>query len=128
MKKILLVLAVSLSGLIFSQHKFLDTPKLSEEDLKSEKSAKFGDVPAEILYRSYHFRIDYDGSLYKNIVSRVKIYNKDNAADYLNQEIAVYDDNRGSRETLSNLKANTYNFDIRTFVLSLLAVFLRNAM
>lgn len=111
MKKILLVLAVSLSGLIFSQHKFLDTPKLSEEDLKSEKSAKFGDVPAEILYRSYHFRIDYDGSLYKNIVSRVKIYNKDNAADYLNQEIAVYDDNRGSRETLSNLKANTYNFE-----------------
>ncbi len=111
MKKILLVLTASLSGLIFSQHKFLDTPKLSEEDLKSEKSAKFGDVPAEILYRSYHFRIDYDGSLYKNIVSRVKIYNKDNAADYLNQEIAVYDDNRGSRETLSNLKANTYNFE-----------------
>ena len=111
MKKILFVFAVSLSGMIFSQHKFLDTPKLSEEDLKSEKSAKFGDVPAEILYRSYHFRIDYDGKLYQTIVSRVKIYNKDNAAGYLDQEIAVFDDNSGSRETLTDLKAYTYNYE-----------------
>ncbi|MGZ5272703.1 MAG: transglutaminase domain-containing protein [Kaistella sp.] len=111
MKKILFALAVGLSGFVYSQHKFLEIPKLSEEDLKSEKSAKFGDVPAEVLYRSTHFRIDYDGNLYQNVVSRVKIYNKDNASDYLGQEIGVYDDNRGSRETLSNLKANTYNFE-----------------
>ncbi|MGZ5284208.1 MAG: transglutaminase domain-containing protein [Kaistella sp.] len=111
MKKILFALAVGLSGFAYSQHKFLEIPKLSEEDLKSEKSAKFGDVPAEVLYRSTHFRIDYDGNLYQNVVSRVKIYNKDNASDYLGQEIGVYDDNRGSRETLSNLKANTYNFE-----------------
>jgi len=111
MKKILFVLAVGLSGLVYSQHKFLDTPKLSEEDLKSVKSAKYGDVPAEILYRSYHFRIDYDGNLYQNIVSRVKIYNKDNAEGYLDQEIAVFDDNSGSRETLADLKAYTYNYE-----------------
>ena len=111
MKKILFALALGLSGLVYSQHKFLDMPKLSEEDLKSEKSAKFGDVPAEVLYRSSHFKIDYDGNLYQNVVSRVKIYNKDNASDYLGQEIGVYDDNRGSRETLSNLKAHTYNFE-----------------
>lgn len=111
MKKILLALSMCLSGLVYSQHKFLETPKLSDEDLKSEKSAKFGDAPAEVLYRSTHFRIDYDGNLYQNVVNRVKIYNKDNAGDYLDREIAVYDNGRGSRETLSDLKAYTYNFE-----------------
>ena len=109
MKKTLLFLSLLLTGIFYAQHQFLDVPKLSEEDLKSQKSAKFPDAPAETLYRSIHFRVDYDGYLYKDVVSRVKIYNKDNASDYLDHEISVYD--KGPREVLSNLKAFTYNYE-----------------
>lgn len=111
MKKILFFVTLFSYGFIYSQHEFLKVPKLSEEDLKSTKSAKYEDVPAEILYQSTHFRIDYDGSLYKNVINRVKIYNKDNAAAYLDHEINIYDNRAGSRETLSDLKANTYNLE-----------------
>lgn len=111
MKKILLSVSLFLFGFIYSQHEFLKIPKLSEEDLKSTKSAKYEDAPAEILFQSTHFMIDYDGSLYQNVVKRVKIYNKDNAADYLDHEISIYDNRNGSRETLSDLKANTYNLE-----------------
>lgn len=93
------------------KHEFLDVPKLSEEDVKSVKSAKYEDAPAEILYQSTHFRIDYDWSMTQNIVKRIKIYNKDNAEDFLNHEIGIYDNRNGTRETLSNLKAYTYNFE-----------------
>src|SRR5690606_36574492 len=97
MKKTLLAFSLLVTGFIFAQHKFLDVPALSDEDLKSDKSAKFGDVPAEIIYRSVHFRVDYDGQMYQNVVSRIKIYNKDNASDYLDREISLYDNNNGSR-------------------------------
>lgn len=111
MKKVLLSFSLFLFGFISSQHKFLEVPKLTDEDLQSTKSAKFDDAPAEVLYRSVHFHIDYDGYLYKDVVSRVKIYKKDNASNYLNTEIGVYDDGKGNRETLSDLKAYTYNFE-----------------
>lgn len=111
MKKILLCLAFSVAGLLSAQHKFLNYPKLSDEDLKSEISTKVPDAPAEILYRSVHFRIDYDGTLHQKVFSRIKIYNKDNASDYLDHKISVYDDRNGRREILSDLKANTYNYE-----------------
>lgn len=111
MKKFLLLVSIFWLSNIDAQHKFLNVPNLSDEDLKSEKSLKFGDVPAEVLYRSIHFRIDYDGTMYHNVVNRIKIYNKDNASDYLDREIAIYDDGLGSREVLSNLKANTFNLE-----------------
>ncbi|SIS44174.1 Transglutaminase-like superfamily protein [Kaistella chaponensis] len=111
MKKNLFFLSLFLFGFVSSQHKFLEIPKISDDDLKSTKSAKYPDAPAEVLFRSIHFRIDYDGFLYKDVVDRVKIYNKDNAADYLDFKISQYEDNRGSRETLSNLKAYTYNWE-----------------
>lgn len=111
MKKSLLFLSMLWLSTAFGQHKFLNVPDLDDADLKSEKSAKFGDVPAEILYQSVQFRIDYDGTMHQNVVSRVKIYNKDNASDYLDQEIGVYDDGHGSRETISGLKAYTHNYE-----------------
>ena len=104
-------LLLFVSTFLFSQHKFLDTPKLTEEDLKSEKSAKYPDAAAEVLYRSIHFRVDYDGYLTQDIVSRVKIYNKDNAEDFLDHQISLYDSGRALRETLTNLKAYTHNFE-----------------
>ena len=97
------------AGLLTAQNKFLNTPKISDADLASVKSDKYPDVPAEILYRSVHFLVDYDGYLTQEIVSRVKIYDKDNAGDYLDHQISLYDNKKGSREVLSNLKAFTYN-------------------
>lgn len=111
MKKYLFFFSVFIFGLSSAQHKFLDLPKLSDDDLKSTKSAKYPDAPAEVLYRSIHFRIDYDGYLYKDVVDRVKIYSKDNASEYLDFKVALYEDNRGIRETLNNLKAYTYNWE-----------------
>jgi len=111
MKKLLLFAFAIFYASFFSQHKFLDVPKLADEDLTSSKSAKDPEAAAEVLYRSYHYRVDYDGYMYTDIISRVKIYNKDNASDYLDHEIYVYDDGHGNRETLSALKAYTYNME-----------------
>ena len=110
-KKFTLFTACILTNFLYSQHKFLNDPKLSDEDLKSIQSTIEADAPAEVLYRSVHYMIDYNGYLTQEIISRVKIYNKENAGEYLNQEIAVYDNGVGDRETLSNLKAVTYNWE-----------------
>ncbi len=110
-KKWILFIGCFLASVLYSQHKFLNDPKLSDEDLKSTQSKIEADAPAEVLYRSVHFMIDYNGFLTQEIVSRVKIYNKDNAGDYLDHEIAVYDSGRGDRETLSNLKAITHTWE-----------------
>ncbi len=111
MNRKLYFLLLFVSSLFFSQHKFLETPKLSEQDLKSEKSAKYPDAAAEVLYRSIHYRVDYDGYLTQDIISRVKIYDKDNAGDFLDHQISLYDSGRSLRETLTNLKAYTYNHE-----------------
>lgn len=111
MKKVLFMLTIICSIMVFAQHEFLDVPKLSDEDLISTKSKLQEDAPAEVLYRSYHYRIDYNGFMYTDIIDRVKIYKKDNAQDYLDHEFSVYDNGHGDRETLSNLKAVTYNMD-----------------
>ncbi len=111
MKKFLLLGSVMACMLTSAQYKFLSTPALETADLQSERSEKFANTPAEILYRSVHFHIDYSGRMEQNIVSRIKVYNKNNAAKYLDREIALYDDRKGSRETLANLKAVTYNWE-----------------
>lgn len=110
-KKLSLFIGFFLVSFLYSQHKFLNDPKISDEDLKSTQSKIEADAPAEVLYRSVHYVIDYNGYLTQEIVQRVKIYNKDNAGKYLDHEIAVYDNGRGDRETLSNLKALTYNLE-----------------
>jgi len=111
MKKILFLSAILIIGLANSQHRFLEIPKLSEADLKSQKSEKYADAPAEVLYRSTHFNIDNKGHMFQKVVSRVKIYNREKAVDYLDHEIVLYDDKKGSVETLTDLKAHTYNYE-----------------
>lgn len=95
----------------FSQDKFLKTPDLSDQDLQSAKSAKFPEAAAEILYRSVHFIIETDGTLNQEVVQRVKIYDKNNASDFLDVRVGLYSDGKGSSETLTKLKAYTYNFE-----------------
>lgn len=92
------------------EHKFLDTPKLDIAELKKTKSTIKEDAPAEVLYRSIHYYVKKDYEMEITIVDRVKIYNKDKAADFLNKEIGLYESD-GREEKIYGLKAYTYNLE-----------------
>jgi len=114
MKKILLIVCVSVMGSVVSaqKHEFLKMPKFTIEDLKKAKSNIDDKAPAEILYRSIHYRVDpYNGQLVKDYVYRVKIYDKDKSEDWLNLEIPLRENNSGSKETLGSIKAYVYNLE-----------------
>lgn len=93
------------------KHTYLEEPKLTNQEVENNTPSIKADAPAEILYRSYHYRIDYNGNMYSDVISRIKIYDKDKANEYLNVEIPLYESDGGSREKLVNLKAATYNFE-----------------
>jgi len=93
---------------VFGQYKFLDIPKLDNADLKSSTYEKNPSEAAEILYKSYHYYI-VDGQLNLDVVSRVKIYKKDQAGKFLNQEIYTYDGKNNKSEKVTSLKVSTYN-------------------
>ena len=111
--KILILFTVFSFSFFWSQkeHKFLDTPKIDIADLKKTKSTLKEDAPAEILYRSIHYYVKKDYEMEIKVVDRVKIYNKDKADDFLNQEIGLYESESGREEKISNLKAYTYNLE-----------------
>lgn len=110
--KLLFVIFLANSAFVFAQkHTYLEVPKLTNEDVENMKPLLKSDAPAEILYRSYHYRIDYNGNMYADIVSRIKIYDKEKANEYLETEISLYESPRGDREKLMNLKAFTYNME-----------------
>lgn len=113
MKKILLLAFCSIS-LIFidaQKHEYLSPPKFNDADLSKPKSLLDENAPAEILYRSLHFMVDSStGFLTKSYFYRVKIYNKDKAEDWLNLEIALYQ-NGSTQERLNKIKAFTYNLE-----------------
>lgn len=113
MKKILFIAFCTLGFLFLDaqKHKFLDPPKFNDADLHKQKSALDENAPAEILYKSLHFNIDYNsGNLIKSAFYRVKIYDKDKAEDWLNLEIPLYQSG-STQETLSKMKAFTYNLE-----------------
>lgn len=110
MRKILLMFSVLSVISIQAQHKFMNLPKLNDADVKLTQYASDPEMPAEVLYRAYHYQIDYNGSMNVEVMSRVKIFKKDAAEDFLTVEIPLR--NRGGdREVLFGLKATTYNFD-----------------
>lgn len=111
MTKFLFFCLVLFSLSFGAQQKFLEVPRLADRDVASLKSEKFPEAPAEILYRSSHFRLNYDGQMTNTVTQRVKIYRKNDAADFLSHEIPVYDNGKGDREMLSGLKAYTYNIE-----------------
>ncbi|WP_228446732.1 transglutaminase domain-containing protein [Chryseobacterium sp. 3008163] len=98
--------------LIAQKHEFLKMPKFTIEDLKKTKSSIDEKAPAEILYRSIHYRIDPShGQLIKSFAYRIKIYEKDKSEDLLDLDISLYNNNSGSREVLSSIKAYVYNLE-----------------
>lgn len=114
MRKILLIVFSSVN-LIFieaQKHEFLNPPKFNDADLSKTKSLLDENAPAEILYKSGHFKVDaYTALLSKTYFYRVKIYNKDKAEEWLNLEIPLYQNGKGSQESLTKLKAFTYNLE-----------------
>ncbi|MGO4711008.1 hypothetical protein AB4Y90_18255, partial [Chryseobacterium sp. 2TAF14] len=60
MKKIITILSVFLvnTALFAQNQQFLKMPKFNKDDLKKEKSGIDPKAPAELLYRSIHYRID----------------------------------------------------------------------
>jgi len=114
MRKLLLIFCISLLSSVISAQKrdFLKMPKFNHDDLKKTKSDIDEKAPAEILYRSIHYRIDpLNGQLVKSFAYRIKIYDKDKADDWLNLEVSLYDNNSGNRETLNSMKAYVYNLE-----------------
>lgn len=111
--KLLIILAIFLGMAICNAQKneFLKVPPLKDDDVTKAKSLIDGSAPAEILYRSIHFRLDYNtGTLVKTYNYRIKVYNKDKADDWLNLEIPLYE-NGNRRETLDKIRATTYNYE-----------------
>lgn len=113
MRKLFLIAVCSINFVLVDaqKHAFLEYPKFSEADLSRQRSALDENAPAEILYKSLHFSIDNNtGNLIKQAFYRVKIYDKDKAEDWLNLEIPLYQ-NGSEQETLSKIKAFTYNLE-----------------
>lgn len=110
MRKFLLLSTIFSVLVVQAQHKFLNPPKLNDADVKLTQYASDPEMPAEVLYRSYYYQIDYNGTMYIEVLSRIKVYKKDAAEEFLNVEIPLRDIN-GNREMLSGLKATTYNYE-----------------
>lgn len=113
MKRYLFLIFCSVNSVFLTAQKkeFLQTPKFNEIDLSKPKSLIDESAPAEILYRSCHFRIDNEHNrLVKRYNYRVKIYDKDKSEDWLSLEIPLYKNSTGE-ESLVRMKAFTYNLE-----------------
>ena len=107
--KILTVFLFSISVFVFSQHKFMKYPEFNKSELSKTKSTIKEDAHAEILYSSISNLI-INGQLETKVFKRIKIYNKEKSSQYLDVEIPLYEGN-GEKESVSGLKAVTYNLD-----------------
>ncbi len=102
------LLYIFITAICFAQeHKFLNYPKFDEADLKKTQSAIEKDAPAEILYNSMSYSVAPSGwyLVTKKFFSKVKIYNKKNAEEWLNIEIPV-----NENESLSEFQLTVYNY------------------
>ncbi len=109
-KSVLVVLVLLVAHVSAQDYKF---GKVSKEELDEKLYAKDSSASAAVLYRSKKIRFNYiQGSGFKvltDVHERVKIYNKDGFA-YATVSEVLYQ-SRGSKESISNLKAFTYNLE-----------------
>ncbi|WP_407478051.1 DUF3857 domain-containing protein [Elizabethkingia meningoseptica] len=114
MNKLILLICSGIYTVSFAQKEiFLNYPKVTEKEIKKEKSTIDPSAGAEILYRSVHYFIDPSThQLNQEVYSQIKVYDKNRAKDYLTVELNLYQSTQSSNaETLSNLKATTYNYN-----------------
>ncbi|MCT2408961.1 DUF3857 domain-containing protein [Chryseobacterium antibioticum] len=81
-------------NLFFAQHKFLVQPAFDEADLRKANSLIEKNAPAEILYNSVRYNIatnsvGSDFLVVKEYYSKIKIYDKKNAEEWLNIQIPI---------------------------------------
>ena len=70
MKTKLIIFKFIFAGVfIFGQYKFLDVPKLDIKDVSSAQYEKNPSEAAEVLYRSYHYWIEYNGQMNIDVIS-----------------------------------------------------------
>lgn len=106
MKNLLIpILLLFLSTHAFAQnHQFLSPPPFNEADLKKPNSLIDKSAAAEILYKSFRYSIAEDYSVTREYYSRIKIYDKKNAEEWLNITIPI---SRGV--SLDKFQVNIYN-------------------
>ncbi|KQT18400.1 hypothetical protein ASG31_06665 [Chryseobacterium sp. Leaf404] len=92
------------SGLCFSQHKFLNYPTITQDELIKPKSLIDASAPAEILYNSVRYDIE-NLSAEKTCFSKIKIYDRQRSEKWLNIEIPVV-----QGEQLSSFVVNVYKY------------------
>lgn len=81
-------------NLFFGQHKFLSQPVFNEDDLKKTNSLIEKSAPAEILYNSVRYNFMPDNTIEKEYYSKIKVYDKKNAEEWLNIEIPLFVEDR----------------------------------
>jgi len=112
MKKLVVVfLLLSQLSLFAQNYKF---GKVSKEELKEQFYPLDSTANAAYLYKYKKVSFNYSGeegwTLVTEVVERIKIYNKEGLNEATKQ-IAYYKPESGSNETVSGLKAVTYNLE-----------------
>lgn len=102
------LLFVFLANLYFSQeHKFLVYPNFDENDLKKTQSLIEKNAPAEIIYNSLSIDLSPSSQYFyqKKYFSKIKIYDKKRAEEWLNLDIPIT-----SGESLDGFELIIYNY------------------
>lgn len=88
--------------------------KVSEDELLEISNPNDGEANATVLYRNQYIHFDYiqnTGFVQKNeIHERIKIYNKD-GFDQATKIIELYNESNSMEQSLTGLKAYTYNLE-----------------
>lgn len=112
MRKLVTIVLFVIVQISFAQNfKF---GKVSKEELQETSYMSNEDVNAAVLYREEFITFEFvanEGFVQKkNIFERIKIYNKQ-GFDYATKSLRYYDSDSRNSETISALKAVTYNLE-----------------
>jgi hypothetical protein len=108
-------LSVAVAAVLSVQGQTVKFGKFSTEELEKKESVIRSTAPAEVLYSSAKYTVDWNqstGELEKiaQITYRVKIYDKDKSpSNFLTIEVPIRKGENSSKEKLMNLKASTFN-------------------
>src|SRR5690606_4763121 len=110
-KGILIVVSVLFFCSIHAQR--FQFGKVSDDEVKQTQHHLDPEAPAAILYKKENTKLIYEGSSWyyiHQVETRLKVYNE-NGYNQAVLNIPLYIWGDGKREIISNVKANTYNFE-----------------